>query len=283
MVQAKKVGGNPEILEFLIWVDYMPGNQENQASLELRKPGAGQVLSPWEEELLPVLERVEVKNGETVAPQTLPHLSVEYEFTTVTFQEGKEGKEGKDTKEGKEGKDPKEDKEGKETKEEKETNEENLKPATNYEVRARYKAPTTELLGPWSAPNTFKTKVKVKGVKDSNGKLTSVGSGDWMLSDKNWLEVELSSPQTANPLVVVAEADQEASKHDRHAIKVSPGWLPGRGPEQPTTGEEKDLSKELVVSSRTGAFLVLLEGWPDIDFVKLEAINGVKIKIINLA
>ena len=43
------------------------------------------------------------------------------------------------------------------------------------------------------------------------------------------------------------------------------------------------MSKELVVSSRTGAFLVLLEGWPDIDFVKLEAINGVKIKIINLA
>ena len=48
-------------------------------------------------------------------------------------------------------------------------------------------------------------------------------------------------------------------------------------------GGEKDLSKDLVVSSRTGAFLVLLEGWPDIDFVKLEAINGVRIKIINLA
>lgn len=263
MVQAKKVEENLEEFEFLIWVDYM--QKENQASLELRKASEGgvpEILSPWEEELLPVLERVEVKKGKIVTPQTLPHLSIEYEFTTITVQEGKREKG---------------------TKEEKETNEENLKPATNYEVRARYKAPTTGLLGPWSPPNNFKTSVKVKGVKDSSGKLTSVDSADWKLSDNDWLEVELSSPQTANLLVVVAEADQEPSKHDRHAIKVSPGWLPGRGPEEPTTGEEKDLSKDLVLSSRTEAFLVPLAGWPDIDFVKLEAINGVKINIINLA
>ena len=43
------------------------------------------------------------------------------------------------------------------------------------------------------------------------------------------------------------------------------------------------MSKDLVLSSRTEAFLVPLAGWPDIDFVKLEAINGVKINIINLA
>merc|ERR1712037_712609 len=115
-----KVEGNPEKLKFLIWVDYM--QDKNQASLKLRRPGADQELSPWEEELLPVLERVEVKDGETVAPQTLPHLSVEYEFTTVTFQE--ERKERKEKKE-------------KAQKKEKKTNEENLKPATNYEVRAR--------------------------------------------------------------------------------------------------------------------------------------------------
>ena len=43
------------------------------------------------------------------------------------------------------------------------------------------------------------------------------------------------------------------------------------------------MKKDLDVSSRTKAFLVPLEGWPDIDFVKLKAINGVKIKIINVA
>ena len=90
-------------------------------------------------------------------------------------------------------------------------------------------------------------ETKPPGVKDSNGKLTSVGSGDWMLSDKNWLEVELSSPQTANHLVVVAEVDQESSKHDRHAIKVSPGWLPGRGPEQPTTGQYCQFDSNIII------------------------------------
>ena len=72
-------------------------------------------------------------------------------------------------------------------------------------------------------------------------------AGDWMLSDKNWLQVELSSPQTANHLVVVAEADQESSKHDRHAIKVSPGWLPGRGPEQPTTGQYCQFDSNILI------------------------------------
>ena len=72
-------------------------------------------------------------------------------------------------------------------------------------------------------------------------------SADWKLSDNDWLEVELSSPQTANLLVVVAEADQEPSKHDRHAIKVSPGWLPGRGPEEPTTGQNSQFESSIVV------------------------------------
>ena len=43
------------------------------------------------------------------------------------------------------------------------------------------------------------------------------------------------------------------------------------------------MSKDLVVSSRTGAFLVSLEKYGDIDFVKLEAVNGVRIKIISVA
>ena len=146
---------------------------------------------------------------------------------------------------------------------------------------------------------------KLAGVKDANGKLKSMDAKDWMLPDKDWLEVELSSPQTANHLMVVAETQQGFSK-----IEVSPGWLQGRGPEKSTTGlncqldrniviqnvkfssffsnnqfegEEKDLKKYLDVSSRTKAFLVPLEGWPDIDFVKLEAINGVTIKIIDVA
>ena len=38
-----------------------------------------------------------------------------------------------------------------------------LQPGTSYKVRARYKAPTSGLLGPWSSYNNFKTDVKVKG------------------------------------------------------------------------------------------------------------------------
>merc|ERR1712243_445414 len=80
MVQAKKVKENQENFEFLIWVEYM--QEENQKSLELRRSDKSEPLTPWEEELLPVLDRIEVKDGKTVTPQSLPYLSVEYEFTT---------------------------------------------------------------------------------------------------------------------------------------------------------------------------------------------------------
>ena len=70
---------------------------------------------------------------------------------------------------------------------------------------------------------------------------------DWLLFDKDWLEVEFSSRQTANYLVIVAEANHLLANHlmvnqleanhvvvvakarhgstkqDRHAINVSPG------------------------------------------------------------
>ena len=70
---------------------------------------------------------------------------------------------------------------------------------------------------------------------------------DWLLFDKDWLKVEFSSRQTANYLVIVAEANhlianhlevnqleanhlmvvakarQGSTKQDRHAINVSPG------------------------------------------------------------
>ena len=58
------------------------------------------------------------------------------------------------------------------------------------------------------------------GVRDGSGKVTGIDSiADMELSDKEWLEVELTSLQTANNLVVVAEA-----LHDLSIIKVSPGW-----------------------------------------------------------
>ena len=97
---------------------------------------------------------------------------------------------------------------------------------------------------------------KPSGVKDASGNLTSMDSVngvhtcqvvDGMLSDKDWLEVELSSPQTVNHLVIVAEAQQGSSKDERHAVKVSPGWLPGKKPEQPTTGQYCHLSSNIVV------------------------------------
>ena len=57
-------------------------------------------------------------------------------------------------------------------------------------------------------------------MKDGSGKMTGIDSiADMELSDKEWLEVELTSLQTANNLVVVAEA-----LHDSSIIKVSPGW-----------------------------------------------------------
>ena len=61
---------------------------------------------------------------------------------------------------------------------------------------------------------------KSPGVRDVSGKVTGIDSiADMELSDKEWLEVELTSLQTANNLVVVAEA-----LHDLSIIKVSPGW-----------------------------------------------------------
>ena len=58
------------------------------------------------------------------------------------------------------------------------------------------------------------------GVRDGSGKMTGIDSiADMELSDKEWLEVELTSLQTANNLVVVAEA-----LHDSSIIKLSPGW-----------------------------------------------------------
>ena len=57
-------------------------------------------------------------------------------------------------------------------------------------------------------------------MRDVSGKVTGIDSiADMELSDKEWLEVELTSLQTANNLVVVAEA-----LHDSSIIKVSPGW-----------------------------------------------------------
>ena len=57
-------------------------------------------------------------------------------------------------------------------------------------------------------------------MKDGSGKMTGIDSiADMELSDKEWLEVELTSLQTANNLVVVAEA-----LHHLSIIKVSPGW-----------------------------------------------------------
>ena len=43
------------------------------------------------------------------------------------------------------------------------------------------------------------------------------------------------------------------------------------------------MRKDLEVSSYPKAFLVPLEGWPDVDYVKLEAVNEVTIKIINVS
>ena len=61
---------------------------------------------------------------------------------------------------------------------------------------------------------------KSPGVRDVSGKMTGIDSiADMELSDKEWIKVELTSLQTANNLVVVAEA-----LHDSSIIKVSPGW-----------------------------------------------------------
>ena len=59
------------------------------------------------------------------------------------------------------------------------------------------------------------------GVRDVSGEKIEMDSTnmDLELPDKKWLEVELTSLQTANNLVVVAEA-----LHDLSIIKVSPGW-----------------------------------------------------------
>ena len=79
---------------------------------------------------------------------------------------------------------------------------------------------------------------KSPGVRDVSGKVTGIDSiADMELSDKEWLEVELTSLQTANNLVVVAEA-----LHDSSIIKVSPGW---KDPPTQTAGKSYpiDLSR----------------------------------------
>ena len=61
---------------------------------------------------------------------------------------------------------------------------------------------------------------KSPGVRDGSGKVTGIDSiADMELSDKEWIDLELTSLQTANNLVAVAEA-----LHDLSIIKVSPGW-----------------------------------------------------------
>ena len=59
------------------------------------------------------------------------------------------------------------------------------------------------------------------GVRSVSGEKIEMDSTnmDLELPDKKWLEVELTSLQTANNLVVVAEA-----LHDSSIIKLSPGW-----------------------------------------------------------
>ena len=49
-----------------------------------------------------------------------------------------------------------------------------------------------------------------------------------------------------------------------------------------TSGEEKDFSKEVKVYPRPEAKLVPLEAFGEIDYLKIEAINDIKIKIINI-
>ena len=57
-------------------------------------------------------------------------------------------------------------------------------------------------------------------MRDVSGKVRGIDSiADMELSDKEWIKVELTSLQTANNLVVVAEA-----LHHLSIIKVSPGW-----------------------------------------------------------
>ena len=48
------------------------------------------------------------------------------------------------------------------------------------------------------------------------------------------------------------------------------------------SGEEKDFSKEVKVYPRLEAKLVPLEAFGEIDYLKIEAINDIKIKIINV-
>ena len=49
-----------------------------------------------------------------------------------------------------------------------------------------------------------------------------------------------------------------------------------------TSGEEKDFSEEVKVYPRLEAKLVQLEAFGEIDYLKIEAINDIKIKIINV-
>ena len=48
------------------------------------------------------------------------------------------------------------------------------------------------------------------------------------------------------------------------------------------SGEEKDFSEEVKVYPRLEAKLVPIEAFGEIDYLKIEAINDIKIKIINL-
>ena len=146
MVQAKKE--NPERFKFLIWVDYM--QEENKKLIEIIGR-VSKVLSPWEDELPPVIEHIDVEQGKIDIPQSSLHLSVVYEFSATTVW----GKDEelipkpfeKEQKEAIDITDP----------------ELELWPGRSYNVRARYKATTSGLLGPWSAYHNFKTDVKVKG------------------------------------------------------------------------------------------------------------------------
>ena len=77
-------------------------------------------------------------------------------------------------------------------------------------------------------------------MRDGSGKVTGIDSiADMELSDKEWLEVELTSLQTANNLVVVAEA-----LHDSSIIKVSPGW---QDPPTQTAGKTYSGIREQIV------------------------------------
>ena len=153
MSEAKKEE-EADKFKFIVKVEYMQKEngqsvEENQKSLELKRtPGrVPEVLSSWEEEVFPVLNRIQINEDKiiTLDPPNKSHLSVEYEFSTMAVQEESSGTISKVHQ----GALP--------------ISDADLKPGTRYSIRARYKAPTTGLLGPWSLPVTFKTDIQVNG------------------------------------------------------------------------------------------------------------------------